>query len=217
MTLLDRNLANLHQFWSTLAHTKASNVHRHTSWPNKVWRSDFKAIDQNAWQQHVCVTIEPNDFQRENYRNKLIAMGLEGTQKLAISNKYIERITSEERLKQWANICGEAFGYLIDYKTLRPLLCDSNATIFAYIENGEICGTAIAYITNHTLGVHQVGVPKRYQGKGIGKAIMQHLLWFAEQNSCDFISLQASQAGLPMYLSMGFLELGACYHLAEQQ
>ncbi|MFY8350715.1 GNAT family N-acetyltransferase [Pseudoalteromonas sp. SSM20] len=215
MTNLQRNLANLNAFWLAFANTQENGVQRHIAWPNKVWQSDFKTLDETSWQGNVCVTTLPTVLQKKNISNSLIAMTLQTSKLSGSKSESIEIISTLEQLKKWALTCAEAFGYEIDYRALEPLLTNSDAKIFAFIDQGKIAGTAIAYISNGTLGIHQVGVPACNQGKGIGKALMQHLLWFAGQQNCDLISLQASQAGLPMYLAMGFTEQGTCYHLKQ--
>ena len=80
-----------------------------------------------------------------------------------------------------------------------------------------MAGTAIAYQTGNTLGVHQVGVPKAFRGKGIAKTLMAHLVWFAKQQKCDLMTLQASKGGLPIYVSMGFTQDFTFTHFAASE
>ena len=111
-------------------------------------------------------------------------------------------------------MCSQAFGYQIDVNSLASLLADEHAFIFSYKLDGKTSGTAIAYQTGSTLGIHQVGVPKKFRGKGIAKALMAHLVWFAKQQNCALMSLQASKGGLPIYLSIGFTQDFTLTHLA---
>ena len=109
--------------------------------------------------------------------------------------------------------CSTAFGYEIDSTALIPLLNDENAEVYAYWVEGRIAGTAIAYQTNSIMGVHQVGVLPDYQGKGIGKLLMSHLVARAKEKNCELMTLQASEEGLPIYVKMGFKKLGNVYHI----
>ena len=74
--------------------------------------------------------------------------------------------------------------------------------------DGEIAGTAISYRTNDTLGLHQVGTVPSFRKMGVAAALIQHLVAQAQHDDIDYVSLQASQAGLHLYEKMGFQAIG---------
>jgi len=212
-TRITQNLNNLHQFWQSMPRIKEGDLYRHTGWPNKLWQQNFEKIDRSSWQHSVSVTHQ-TPSQDEQIRAQLVAMTLDLTNQVGEKSDKIVQITAETDLDEWADVCSQAFGYQIDVNSLASLLSDKHAFIFSYKLDGKTAGTVIAYQTGSTLGVHQVGVPKEFRGKGIAKALMAHLVWFAKQQNCDLMSLQASKGGLPIYLSMGFTQDFTLTHLA---
>lgn len=111
---------------------------------------------------------------------------------------------SAEDAALWARVSGEAFGYEIDEQVIHAVRADSNATLFLYHEEGQAAGTALLYRTGEAVGVHQVGVPQAFQGRGIGKALMLHALAAAGKEGAAVMTLQASSAGRGLYERLGF-------------
>lgn len=215
---LNQNLDNLDAFWSALDHQAKGEFKVHTSWPNKVWLQGFISKTSLLLDNKVFVTVAEQKAielvaQNIEIKTHLVAMSVSLTKVEGDRVADIEAIQSKPMLEPWAEACSKAFGYKIDTDALLPLLEDDNAEVFAYWVDGNIAGTAIAYQTNTTMGVHQVGVSPDYQGKGIGKLLMQHLVSHAEEKGCELMTLQASEAGLPIYVKMGFQKLGNVYHL----
>lgn len=216
--LLNINLDNLDAFWSSFEYQKEGQFKVHKSWPNKIWSKGFGNEASLFVKDKVFVTTD--ELKAESLataeveiRTHLIAMSVPLASVGGEHIEHIEAIESEQTLKHWAKACSTAFGYEIDAAALFPLLSDDNAEVFAYWIDGNIAGTAIAYQTNSIMGVHQVGVLPEYQGKGIGKLLMSHLVAYAKKKNCELMTLQASEAGLPIYVKMGFKKLGNVYHL----
>jgi len=211
---LRKNLANLHAFWSAMAETKKGDINSHTYWPNKIWRSTFQKIECPHWQDHVHVTLQkPSLDERVGIQTQLTAMHLDLGRAHGEINKQVSVVRSLKALKVWCKVCSQAFGYEINISSLMPLLDDSGASILVFTVNSQVAGTAISYQTLDTMGIHQVGVSPDFQRRGIGKAIMLHLIEEAKSKACKVITLQASQSGLPMYSRMGFTALAQLYHL----
>jgi ribosomal protein S18 acetylase RimI-like enzyme len=57
------------------------------------------------------------------------------------------------------------------------------------------------------LGIHQEGTVPGFRKMGVAAALMEHLIIQAQYDGIDYVSLQASKAGLHLYEKMGFQEL----------
>lgn len=216
--MLQKNLANLHAFWRAMTVISSENeIFSHPSWPNKIWHTDFIKINSNQWRDHIHVTLaEPLPLDKVTIKAQLTAMYLALENAKGVTHQQIVLVQSLKELQLWSSACGQAFGYEINTHSLVPLLNDENATIVAFQVNGIMAGTAILYQSNNNMGIHQVGVLPNFQGRGIGKALMLHLVALAKQKACKSITLQASQDGIAMYLNMGFTPLSSLYHLEKK-
>ncbi len=83
--------------------------------------------------------------------------------------------------------------------------------IYVAIYNGEIIGATTLLIEQkfiHDGGkvghIEDVVVRKEYQGKGVGKKIVNALLKYAEQKGCYKTILDCSDELVPFYESIGF-------------
>jgi len=212
--LLQQNLTNLHTFWSAMPHQKVHGHCIHQCWPNKAWREDFTLPTDNILKDKTWVTTDTSNLQSD-YRIKiaLLAMALKLDQVQGQLSDQIEIIVGTEQLATWVHACSQAFGYNIDESSVSYLMADPNVTLFAYNVTQGIAGTAIAYQTQNTMGVHQMGIRDTYRGLGIARKLMMQLVEFAKQKGCDLMTLQASEAGRPLYNKMGFNALTEVYHL----
>jgi len=153
-------------------------------------------------------------------KNQLVVMNLtlEKNVNSAIGKTHsqIVKLSHEENATKWSQGCGQAFGYEIDATVIQGLLKNLNASVFAYMVAGKVAGTAIAYLSGDTLGIHQLGTVPCFRKKGIALALMEHILAQASSQKCHFVSLQASQAGLHMYERLGFQSFGKLTSLIAQ-
>ena len=219
---MKNNLSNLHAFWSVFEKQREGRFFLHKGWPNKVWRADFSKELTDNFGDGIYVTNQlPSSNQLEQSDsyivNHLIAMQLKinTNTKVGVADENIKSVRNETELALWAQACADAFGYEIECSALVPLLKDDNASIFSYLMDGEVAGTAITYQTGSVIGIHQVGVMPHLQGLGIGRKLMSHVLAYANKKDCTELQLQASTAGLPLYVDMGFKKLGDFYHIAS--
>ena len=212
---LKENLTNLNLFWQALSVTKSGDeINLHLSWPNKVWRSDFKRIAREKWNENTHVTlIKPEPQENVGIKTQLTAMHLVLDKAVGCKHEHVLLINSIDDLKKWCLVCEKAFDYKIDSHSLAPLLDDRNATILAFKVNKQLAGTAILYQSNNNMGIHQVGVLPQFQGQGIGKALLLHAIAISKNKSCKTMTLQASLAGSTMYLNSGFTTITELYHL----
>ena len=215
---LQENLNNLDAFWSALSYESHHNeIKVHSSWPHKVWHSNFQALqnqnDDLIKGKSFVTTSTELYADKDNGAFSLLAMAMPLENVSTYVDEAISQLKNHNDLDEWATACSQAFGYKIDTHALTPLLADPNATLFSYRLDDKIVGTAIAYKTDTVMGVHQVGVNPKYRGKGIAKCLMLHLAYHAKQQDAELITLQASKAGTPLYLKMGFNSLANIYHI----
>jgi len=212
--LLEKNLQNLHEYWLALGALKQDGAFLHQRWPYKHWRQDYKLFEPaHESSNNSLVTAEqietvPNEW---NKKGQLVIMSLAAIGESAESEYDTEAcvwIEDKDSLNSWVESCSQAFGYQLDLVAINNLYNQTNAYILAHFTGGKISGTAIGFKTDSTFGIHQFGVVPDFRGLGIAKKLMQSLLLKANYLGCSNVSLQASQAGLPLYKSYGFEELG---------
>ncbi len=119
-------------------------------------------------------------------------------------NFSIEQVSTSKQLQTWLNIASEAFGYPIDQHVFEKLIHDPSIQILLAVLDGEAVATALLYQDDAVIGLHQMGVGKSFQGKGIAKGLMHGLIVQCQQQESEHLVLQASQAGKPLYDSLGF-------------
>jgi hypothetical protein len=56
----------------------------------------------------------------------------------------------------------------------------------------------------YTAWIPYIGIEPSWQGKGIGKFLMENVLAMANQNNWETVELSASKAGLPLYQKFNF-------------
>jgi ribosomal protein S18 acetylase RimI-like enzyme len=113
-------------------------------------------------------------------------------------------VSSYEELALWIDVCEDAFGYDIDSLVLEPLIGDKEIQIILGDLNGQAAAAALLYKTGNTIGIHQVGVRKAFQGKGIASCLMNEILALCVQWGGENAVLQASEAGVSLYRRLGF-------------
>jgi len=116
----------------------------------------------------------------------------------------IRMVRADEELAVWVDVCEDAFGYDIEPLVLLPLISDKDIRIILGDLNGQAVAAALLYKTGHTIGIHQVGVRKAFQGKGFASRLMHEILGICIQWGGKNAVLQASQAGVSLYRRLGF-------------
>jgi ribosomal protein S18 acetylase RimI-like enzyme len=116
----------------------------------------------------------------------------------------IRIVTSYEELALWIDVCEDAFDYDIEALVLEPLIGDKDIRIMLGDIDDQAVAAALLYKTDHTIGIHQVGVKKAFQGKGLASRLMHEILGICIQWGGKNAVLQASQAGISLYHRLGF-------------
>jgi GNAT superfamily N-acetyltransferase len=107
-------------------------------------------------------------------------------------------------VKTWVEIGSEAFNYTIDYGVIEDLRDDEDIQMLLGWQDGQAVCCALMYKTGEFIGIHQVGVKQVFQGQGIARCFMQHIIQRCVQWQGKYVVLQASQLGRPLYESLGF-------------
>jgi predicted N-acetyltransferase YhbS len=87
---------------------------------------------------------------------------------------------------------------------------------FLIARDGEqIVGSAAAFNYGPFAAIGLVGVHPQHQRRGIGYAIMAHLVAALEQQGCPIMYLDATEMGAPVYAKLGFVEDGRTYRFSR--
>lgn len=68
------------------------------------------------------------------------------------------------------------------------------------------------FITGHTGTIMNVYTKPEYRKQGLAKSLLQQLIAEADSMKLDFIELKATDAGYPLYQSLGFEDVMTKYH-----
>ena len=219
------NIDNLTGLWRLMGATEVQNGwQRSVSWPRRYWcnweqrgeRLDSGMLDAipsgyllPVWQAGEATAEQEQQLRLQGLEVGLeqLAMVLPLDRELPVTNSsslQLSRIDSRDDADIWADLCGRAFGYSLDAGVIDQLCRQPDVDVLWAARDGAALATAILYRTGPVMGVHQVGVPPEFQGQGIARELMHALLVRARVAGVKHVSLQASAAGEPLYLSLGF-------------
>lgn len=116
----------------------------------------------------------------------------------------LKQVKTTQDITLWIDIVSEAFGYSIDHVVIDKLSNEQDMQILMTHYNDQAIATAILYKTGDIIGIHQVGVKQDFQSKGFARVFMQEIIATCLLWQGKIIVLQASQAGKPLYESLGF-------------
>lgn len=123
---------------------------------------------------------------------------------LPCSGFQVNRVRSGEEIVKWIEIASEAFAYSIDRVVIEKLTNDNTIQILTASQNEQVIACALLYKTGNSIGVHQLGVKKAFQGKGVARRFMLEIIAICALWQGKVIVLQASKEGRPLYESLGF-------------
>ncbi|WP_323813445.1 GNAT family N-acetyltransferase [Cellvibrio sp. NN19] len=107
-------------------------------------------------------------------------------------------------IETWVATASAAFGYTIDVAAIAALVDVPEVKLLLLKEAEQAVATALVYQTGDVIGVHLVGVPDEYRGRGFARMIMQQVIKISIEMGGKYLTLQASAAGEPLYLQLGF-------------
>ncbi len=111
---------------------------------------------------------------------------------------------SPTEIETWVATASAAFGYTIDVAAIAALVDVPEVKLLLLKEAEQAVATALVYQTGDVIGVHLVGVPDEYRGRGFARMIMQQVIKISIEMGGKYLTLQASAAGEPLYLQLGF-------------
>nr|WP_241242218.1 GNAT family N-acetyltransferase [Thalassotalea sp. G2M2-11] len=118
----------------------------------------------------------------------------------------IKSISTDNDIKQWVGIGSQAFGYDINFQVIQQLRRNSAIhLLLAWLDQTPVaCG--LLYQTDKVIGIHQVAIAPKYQGQGLAKQLMVEMINRCFELGGNYVVLQASSAGKPLYQKLGFHE-----------
>jgi ribosomal protein S18 acetylase RimI-like enzyme len=87
---------------------------------------------------------------------------------------------------------------------------------FGAYQEGALVGMVGSTIYSTFAYIGMMGVHQQFQRRGIGLALMQHLLKWLEGKNIPQVQLDASEAGQPMYEKLGFVAQEQVFVLQRQ-
>lgn len=110
-----------------------------------------------------------------------------------------------QAVRAWVTVVEDAFGYCVDAPVIERLLGDASFGLYLGMYEQQPAVTGLLYKTAAVVGVHQLGVSRVFQGRGLARSMMENLLSRCVDWHADYVVLQASEAGLPLYERLGFV------------
>jgi GNAT superfamily N-acetyltransferase len=171
----------------------------HRRWIAAPQKTVDELVHQSGdWQptvQHTAMALQ---------LNKLVSVNSQAVAQYPID---IKLLSDDTDIAAWVATGSKAFGYTIDVNVIVPLLAHEDIQILlAYNEDSQPVATGLLFKTGDVVGIHQIGVPADYQGKGYATQMMRFLIQCAEKCQADYAVLQASAAGRPVYQKLGFVD-----------
>ncbi|HEY2346167.1 MAG TPA: GNAT family N-acetyltransferase [Xanthomonadaceae bacterium] len=125
----------------------------------------------------------------------------------------IERVGTGASIAVAARLQAEAFGLPCD--AMERLLAASLATadapeVFLGLREGVPMSTVTATRHDDTIGIWSMATPPAFQRKGVGQALLTHLIADFRAAGVRRFFLIASAAGKPLYERIGFRTQGWC-------
>lgn len=228
------NLTSLWRAMGTFAASGEDPVlaYRNLSWPRRCWfdtRNRVPTMDQvtellaalpagyivPVWEGPLATDLS-KALTREGYEISFQQTAMtfslvdysfdDGTAAVLKDGKRIElqRVGSADDIRDWCDVGGTAFDYHIDPEAIRGALGTQGLELYLALVEGCVVATGLLFQTGEVAGIHQVGVPKAFGGRGIARALMHLLLGRSVECGAAHVTLQASVEGEPLYRSMNF-------------
>lgn len=224
MTIDDANIANLKSLWtkygaSPLLENKGLYIHH--DWPHRCWfKQDLEPIENELdWLASVPSHAILPIWSMERLEKKVISLGYRCILQQVAMHKDLREVelrdelragfeilsvNTKTNLKEWVEVASDAFQYNVSLKAVEPLLGDRDVRILLGYQDNKAIACALLYKTGRHIGMHQVGVKQAHQGQGAAKYMMNQLIEVSLEWGGDYLVLQASPAGQPLYESLGF-------------
>ena len=222
--LAHANIENLTGLWRLMGCVEQEEgLTQSTRWPYRCWQGIDRQTEDGpgvtgqipagylypVWQAGDTTTRLEQQLQQKG-----LQVGLEQLAMiLPLAHDYpatasprleVSRVQNHREAEAWTELCGRAFGYQLDTDVIDHLRQEAGVEVLWAFRKEEPVATAILNRTGPVMGLHQVGVPPELQGQGIARELMQVLLAHAQAAGAEYVCLQASAAGEPLYRRLGF-------------
>jgi GNAT superfamily N-acetyltransferase len=125
----------------------------------------------------------------------------------------IEPVAEKSALRSWVEVVASGFGFPETVATLLfELHSDTEPSehvpwrLYLGLMDGEPVGTSRFFVSGRVAGVYHVATLTEKRKRGIGMAMTLVALREARSLGCEIAVLRAAQAGLKIYLRLGFRE-----------
>jgi ribosomal-protein-alanine N-acetyltransferase len=116
----------------------------------------------------------------------------------------------EAQLPQVVALESSVYVFPWTHGNFRDALCSGYSCVGVW-SGHELVGYAITMLALEEMHLLNLAVASRWQGRGVGGAILQHVIDHAAPTSCEVIYLEvrpSNIAGLRLYERFGFRQLG---------
>lgn len=107
-------------------------------------------------------------------------------------------------VRNWCSVGAAAFDYPIEPGVISRALGAPGLELYLARLDNTAVATGLLWRTGEVVGIHQVGVPRKFRGLGIARTLMRQLLDRSVDCGAARVVLQASDEGEPLYRSLGF-------------
>jgi GNAT superfamily N-acetyltransferase len=231
--LNEANTNNLTNLWKKMGTEQCSsrlipNINISANWPNRCWFDWKTNLNEISKIENIISLLDENSvvpvwnnlsetgtaFEQVLVENEFelffeqtaMYLDLENYHEVNNIDLEITEINSDQDIKTWTSIASSAFEYQVDESVIQKIATDSEIKLLLGIINGQPVTTGLLFKTGDSIGVHLVGVPKEFRGKGFARKMMQSIIEQCYQWKGKYITLQASIMGESLYKSLGFKE-----------
>lgn len=130
----------------------------------------------------------------------------------------IRRVTGEAGLADHARVLADGFGMPLAWATafaVPALLAEPAVAFYVGYQNGVAVTSGLGVRTGRTVGVYNIATLESARHHGYGAAMTMRVVDDGATAGCDVAVLQASDAGLPVYLRLGFATVVEYYGFTE--
>ena len=226
------NIDNLTSLWRKMGINKNSEWNKNgltvsANWPNRYWfdwDANIQQINSIVSELHqlpaaavvpVWMGAGPAASQLELFlkdecfqvlfSQQAMYLDLQAYSVPELPEQDIQLVQAPADVETWAAIASAAFGSTIDLAAINAIVDLPEVKLLLLKDAGQAVGTALVYQTGEIIGVHLVGVPEPYRGRGFARIIMQQVIKHSIAMGGKYLTLQASAAGEPLYLQLGFV------------
>lgn len=230
MNRINLNIQNLTLLWELGAQvdgTFQNHVHHAVAlvsdgeWPNKIWfhqpptESFVAEIKDRYALDGMTIPVWSADIeashalmQRHGFelKSQLVGMSMVLDKPFREASKLtLKRVEDEASARAWSEVFQNAFGYLIDARTV-SLTKDTVGYYIGY-HNDTPVGTVVRYQpTPNVVGIHSMGVLPSHRRMGFAEDLLLEALNMSINRGAKHATLQASAMGQGLYQKVGFQE-----------